>query len=57
MDTFEDDPCCSKLLAKALLAAAEPLESWTCPRCGCLWTPRQVGPLRNWTPQPAVMVF
>ena len=56
-DTFDWDACCGRRLAKALLAATEPLKEWTCPRCGCLWRPQIVGELRHWQVDAPVVVF
>ena len=56
-DTYQDDSCCSKRLAKALLAATEPLTEWTCPRCGVEYRPRVVGDLRHWEAICPVVVF
>ena len=56
-DTYEDDLCCGKRIAKALLAATEPLMEWTCPKCGCTWVPSMVGDLRLWNVQAPVVVF
>lgn len=56
LNSVEDDDCCAGKLRRALFAGLK-ADSWTCPKCGCDWKPRQVGPLRHWEPHEAVSVF
>lgn len=49
--TCEPDPCCAPPLQKAMDAGAlDAAETWECPKCGCEWKPRMVGPIRHWEP-------
>jgi len=58
LDTYEPDDCCGKRLAKALLAATEPLMEWTCPKCGTEWRPHAMASdMRHWMPEAPVVVF
>jgi hypothetical protein len=55
MNTFESDPCCNGNLAKDGRAGKlDIVTSWTCPKCGCEWKCRIVGPLRHWEPHELI---
>jgi hypothetical protein len=59
LDTYENDPCCSKRLAKALRSnTLTGADKWICPTCGAEWTPELApGIGRHWKPQAWAVVW
>ncbi len=47
--------CCARL-GKALRDKPD-LAEWTCPKCGLLWKPRDVGGVRHWEAHPDFVVW
>lgn len=56
LNTFDDDPCCSKPLS-AFLRFNPHAWSWLCAKCGSSWTPVQVHGVRHWSATPVIEVF
>lgn len=62
LNSYMDDPCCARYLAKALRSGLLAVsDSWHCPKCNCLWKPREVAEdgvsLRHWQPHECIMRF
>jgi len=52
IEIAEQDDCCNKPFARDSRAGKlATVTTWTCPKCGCEWTPRDAGAgVRHWTP-------
>lgn len=62
LNTFQDDPCCAKGLAKALRdGKLDAVNVWTCPKCGCEWRPTGYQTddtlIRHWEPHELVALL
>jgi hypothetical protein len=55
--TVQEDNCCGPRLRRALRSEHKPHESWTCPGCGCEWTPEPRGEIVLWSPVVLMEVF
>ena len=68
LNTFQDDACCDKPLAKALRdGKLDEAFTWTCPKCGCEWKAvihhtvtgiegdqALLDSIKHWTPVPMI---
>lgn len=57
VNTIEDDPCCSRALAKQLRQHPEFQGPWECPKCGSEWRPITVEAVRHWTAHSYIEVI
>lgn len=50
--------CCDKRIRAAMQRGElDKVDLWTCPACGCDWTPSMIGGIRVWEAHPIVQVF
>ena len=56
LDSYDADPCCGVAIFEAIAKGIHG-DMWNCPKCGCLWKAKQIGPVRHWEPVPLIAVL
>lgn len=49
--------CCAAIIKASRKGELADVDRWTCPKCGMIWKPRLVGPVRYWEAHPYIEVI